>query len=491
MIVSDFISRAGLGAPAGALARRHDVVAIQVVDRREFELPAAGMIYVEDAETGEQIFVDTDDPAFQQRLRAAADERQAALLGGRALGRASTCSPVATDDDLVRALARISELRRRRTAAMTLRVALDARSRSRAVPLLVLWLPAAAAAPRGAARRAGRARPGRPGAPSPAGGGTSPPALLLAALALLLVALARPAGDRAEPRREGTVILAFDVSTSMAANDLAPDPAGRREGRGPRVRRAAAGDRPGRRRGVRRQRARHPAAHHRPGERARRDRPPDPAGRHGARRAACRRRSAPSPGSRAASTRPDGSGRAARARTSATTARRRSSCSPTARTPPSPTRSTCRARVDRRGAGLPDRAGQPARARCSRSTASRSPPRWTRPTAARDRRPTDGRYFAAADEQALASVYDVDRPGLDRRGRARRGHRPARRRGRAAAAGAAPGSRWRGSGGWCSDGLRLAARPAGPARRARCWSRLPVAAAAAAPAARCGTPASR
>lgn len=48
------------------------------------------------------------------------------------------------------------------------------------------------------------------------------PVLLLAALTLLLASLARPAATVAEPRREGTVILAFDVSTSMAAEDLAP-----------------------------------------------------------------------------------------------------------------------------------------------------------------------------------------------------------------------------------------------------------------------------
>ena len=71
VIVSDFLSSPGWQGLLGQLARRHDVVAIQVVDRREFELPAAGMIYVEDAETGEIIFVDTDDPGFQQRLRAA------------------------------------------------------------------------------------------------------------------------------------------------------------------------------------------------------------------------------------------------------------------------------------------------------------------------------------------------------------------------------------------------------------------------------------
>lgn len=48
------------------------------------------------------------------------------------------------------------------------------------------------------------------------------PALLLAAMALLLFALARPEANLAQPHREGTVILAFDVSGSMAATDLAP-----------------------------------------------------------------------------------------------------------------------------------------------------------------------------------------------------------------------------------------------------------------------------
>ncbi|WP_088288514.1 VWA domain-containing protein [Kineosporia sp. A_224] len=48
------------------------------------------------------------------------------------------------------------------------------------------------------------------------------PALLLAALTLLLVALARPQATVASPRREGTVVLAFDTSSSMAATDVAP-----------------------------------------------------------------------------------------------------------------------------------------------------------------------------------------------------------------------------------------------------------------------------
>ena len=48
------------------------------------------------------------------------------------------------------------------------------------------------------------------------------PVLVGAALTLTLLALARPVASVAEPRREGTVILAFDVSTSMAAKDEEP-----------------------------------------------------------------------------------------------------------------------------------------------------------------------------------------------------------------------------------------------------------------------------
>jgi Ca-activated chloride channel family protein len=48
------------------------------------------------------------------------------------------------------------------------------------------------------------------------------PALFLAALTLLLLGLARPQATIAEPRREGTVVLAFDTSGSMAADDLRP-----------------------------------------------------------------------------------------------------------------------------------------------------------------------------------------------------------------------------------------------------------------------------
>src|SRR6476469_5656159 len=48
------------------------------------------------------------------------------------------------------------------------------------------------------------------------------PALLIAALALMVLSLTRPVASVAEPHREGTVVLAFDVSNSMAATDVKP-----------------------------------------------------------------------------------------------------------------------------------------------------------------------------------------------------------------------------------------------------------------------------
>ena len=90
-----------------------------------------------------------------------------------------------------------------------------------AVPLAVLWYRRLLRAR--AARRAELAALGLSG-PAPAGGlrRALPPALLLGALVLLLTALARPELAVPLPRREGTVILAFDVSSSMTATDLAP-----------------------------------------------------------------------------------------------------------------------------------------------------------------------------------------------------------------------------------------------------------------------------
>lgn len=90
-----------------------------------------------------------------------------------------------------------------------------------ALPLLVLRYRRLAA--RRDARRAELASLGLVAPAAPAGRRHhTPPLLFLAALALLLVGLGRPQATLSTPHREGTVVLAFDVSNSMAATDLRP-----------------------------------------------------------------------------------------------------------------------------------------------------------------------------------------------------------------------------------------------------------------------------
>ena len=113
MIASDFISEPGWEHPLGRLARRHEVIALRLFDPRETELPDAGLLVVEDAETGELLSVDTSDPEFRRRFALVATERDAEI---RAAARRAGVDlhVVSTEDDLVAALARIVELRRRR-----------------------------------------------------------------------------------------------------------------------------------------------------------------------------------------------------------------------------------------------------------------------------------------------------------------------------------------------------------------------------------------
>jgi len=113
-VVSDFISRPGWNRGLALLARRHEIVAVRLYDPLEMELPDLGLIVMQDAETGEQLFVDTHDAGFRRRFVEAAGRREAALRS--ALAEAGVdCLELATDDDLVEALMRFTVLRKRRS----------------------------------------------------------------------------------------------------------------------------------------------------------------------------------------------------------------------------------------------------------------------------------------------------------------------------------------------------------------------------------------
>jgi len=111
ILISDFITGPGWERPLLQLTERHEVVAIRLVDPREYELPDGGVIVVEDAETGEQLVVDSSDGEFRRRLREAGEHREAELRALTARVGVDICE-VSTADDLVRALVRIVESRK-------------------------------------------------------------------------------------------------------------------------------------------------------------------------------------------------------------------------------------------------------------------------------------------------------------------------------------------------------------------------------------------
>jgi uncharacterized protein (DUF58 family) len=112
-VISDFISQPGWEASLLRLGRRHEVIAVRLWDPRETELPDVGPLIMEDAETGEQLYVDTRDRRFRARFKDAAERREVALREAFVRSGVEHVS-LSTGDDLVRSIVRMSLARRRR-----------------------------------------------------------------------------------------------------------------------------------------------------------------------------------------------------------------------------------------------------------------------------------------------------------------------------------------------------------------------------------------
>jgi uncharacterized protein (DUF58 family) len=109
-LISDFYSTEGWPTPLGHLAQRHEVLAVRIFDPLELNLPDLGLITMQDAETGEQLLVDTHDPGFRERFGRLAAQQQDELR--RALQRAGVDAlELSTDDDMVEAIIRFASLR--------------------------------------------------------------------------------------------------------------------------------------------------------------------------------------------------------------------------------------------------------------------------------------------------------------------------------------------------------------------------------------------
>ncbi len=117
-IVSDFISEPGWEAPLKTLTHKHEVLSVRLWDPREVDLPDIGMVVVEDAETGEQLFVDTHDKKFRQRFTAAAHKREQDIANTFKRAGVDVLS-LSTEDDLVKSVLRFANLRKERKAYPT------------------------------------------------------------------------------------------------------------------------------------------------------------------------------------------------------------------------------------------------------------------------------------------------------------------------------------------------------------------------------------
>jgi uncharacterized protein (DUF58 family) len=112
-VISDFIGTGDWERELSRLSQRHEVVVLRVVDPMELTLPDLGLVLVQDAETGEQLFADTSDPLFRHRLVAQVRQREEAVAA--AMRRAAVgAHRIGTDDDLVRVLVELVRRSRRR-----------------------------------------------------------------------------------------------------------------------------------------------------------------------------------------------------------------------------------------------------------------------------------------------------------------------------------------------------------------------------------------
>jgi uncharacterized protein (DUF58 family) len=112
-IISDFISAPGWEKALNLLNRRHEVMAVRLWDPREVELPDIGLVVMEDAETGEQLYVDTHDRRFRERFAEAARVREAGLQEAFRRAQVDVLS-LSTEEDLVRSIVRFAALRQQR-----------------------------------------------------------------------------------------------------------------------------------------------------------------------------------------------------------------------------------------------------------------------------------------------------------------------------------------------------------------------------------------
>lgn len=109
-VVSDFISTPGWESSLSLLNQRHEVIATRLWDPAEAQLPDVGVMIMEDAETGEQLYVDTRDKKFRRNFESAMQQREDNLKQSFKRAGVDMLS-LSTGDDMVRSIVRFAKQR--------------------------------------------------------------------------------------------------------------------------------------------------------------------------------------------------------------------------------------------------------------------------------------------------------------------------------------------------------------------------------------------
>ena len=109
-VVSDFISTPGWESSLSLLNQRHEVIATRLWDPAEAQLPDVGVLIMEDAETGEQLYVDTRDKKFRRNFESAMQQREDNLKQSFKRAGVDMLS-LSTGDDMVRSIVRFAKQR--------------------------------------------------------------------------------------------------------------------------------------------------------------------------------------------------------------------------------------------------------------------------------------------------------------------------------------------------------------------------------------------
>lgn len=111
-LISDFIDNSEYLKPLKLLRKRHDVIALRIVDPREREIPDIGMIELEDEETGEQILVDTSNEEFRNSYSRLISENDSKFLSNMMKIKVDTI-PLLTEEDYSTSLKKFFKRRNR------------------------------------------------------------------------------------------------------------------------------------------------------------------------------------------------------------------------------------------------------------------------------------------------------------------------------------------------------------------------------------------